>query len=144
MTFRPAAVFATLASIMVLAGIVAGFIVIGSPGEIRLRRFDEARVNDLTAISSAIASYRNTHDSLPQTLDDLKSSANVYPRIRTKDPVGRPYEYAVKDSISYDLCAEFDRPADESAETLRYLSKMSKHGQGKQCFTLEARPPIRR
>ena len=72
------------------------------------------------------------------------SSAGAYTRIRLKDPMGRPYEYAVKDSISYDLCAEFDRPAEEQTEAPGYLSKISKHGQGKQCFALEARPPMRR
>ena len=144
MRFSSATVFATLASIMVLVGIVAGFIVIGSPSEIRLRRFDEIRIGDLSQISLAIVSYRNTHDSLPQTLDDLKSSVSAFARIRTKDPMGRPYEYAVKDAISYDLCAEFDRPAEEPTEAPGYLSKITKHGQGKECFTLEARPPIRR
>ena len=50
MRFHSATIFAMLASIMMLVGIVAGFIVIGSPGEIRLRRFDEIRVGTIARL----------------------------------------------------------------------------------------------
>lgn len=143
MRLQPAAIFAAFASVAVLGAIVAGLMIIGSPSEIRLRRFDEIRAGDLATISTAVSAYRNTHDSLPQKLDDAMPSAGAYMALRLKDPLGQPYEYAVKDASSYDLCAKFDRATDETVETSRYLPEFAKHGQGKQCFTLEARPLIR-
>ena len=71
---RPATLFALLSAIAMSAAIFVGLTVIGSPTDVRMRRYDERRVNDLTSISSAIKTYRLTHESLPQSLDDLQRS----------------------------------------------------------------------
>lgn len=144
MKLPPATLFATLAGVATLAGIIAGLIVIGSPSEVRMRRFDEIRVGDLGFISNAVAMYRRTHESPPQKLDDLARSSDGYRGYSLKDPVGRPYEYTVKDAFSYELCAEFDRATDETIETRRDQPVFWKHGRGRQCFSLEARPSVQR
>jgi len=135
----PATLFAVLSAIAVIAAVVVGLAVIGSPGEFRMRRFDEQRATDLSSISTAVRSHRLTHESLPQKLGDLQSALTY----GLKDPVGRPYEYAVKDEFSYELCAEFDTATDTLAAA-RFSSVFEKHGSGRQCFTQEARPPARR
>jgi hypothetical protein len=142
MRFPPATLFAVLAGLATLAGIVAGFLVIGPPAEVRMRRFDETRAGDLGAISDAVAAYRRTHQGLPEKLDDLARSSEVYRRYSLKDPAGRPYDYTAKDAFSYELCAEFDRATDDAMETRHYPSIFWRHGQGRQCFSLEARPPV--
>ena len=139
---QPATTFAALSGIVMLAAIVVGLIVIGPPGEYRLRRFDQKRVSDLASISNTIRSYRLTHDDLPPKLDELAPS-QPYITHTLKDPVGRPYEYAVKDAFSYELCAEFDTATD-TITTANFGSIFEKHGLGRQCFSQEARPPARR
>jgi hypothetical protein len=134
-----ATLFAVLSAIVMIAAVVSGLIVIGSPSEFRMRRFDERRANDLASISSAVRTYRLTHESLPQKLGDLEAAITY----NLKDPVGRPYEYAIKDEFSYELCAEFDTTTDTLTAT-RFGSVFEKHGSGRQCFTQEARPPARR
>jgi hypothetical protein len=134
-----ATLFAVLSAIVMIAAVVSGLIVIGSPSEFRMRRFDERRANDLASISSAVRTYRLTHESLPQKLGDLEAAITY----NLKDPVGRPYEYAIKDEFSYELCAEFDTTTDTLTAT-RFRSVFEKHGSGRQCFTQEARPPARR
>lgn len=141
---RPATLFAALASIAAVAGIAAGLMVIGSPSEVRMRRLDEQRVSDLQAISSAIATYRRTHEALPATLDELVRP-DVFPSARLKDAAsGRPYEYIAKDATAYQLCAEFETATGDRIETGRGVSPFWKHGQGRQCFSLEARLPVQR
>jgi len=140
MKLQRATLFAVLSVGAMVAAIVIGLIVIGSPREFRMRRLDERRAEDLAVISSAIRTYRLTHENLPQKLDELQGSqqATIY---RLKDPVGRPYEYTIKDAFLYELCAEFDTATDTTTGA-RLL--FEKHGHGRQCFSQEARPPATR
>ena len=138
MKLQRATLFTVLSVGAMFAAIVIGLIVIGSPREFRMRRLDERRAEDLAAISSAIRTYRLTHENLPQKLDELQRSGIIY---RLKDPVERPYEYTVKDAFSYELCAEFDTATDTTT-VARLL--FEKHGHGRQCFSQEARPPATR
>ncbi len=143
MKLRSSTVFAALSSALALAAVVAGWLVIGSPGEVRLIRFDAIRASDLALISSAINNYRLSHESLPQNLEELRKSAPGA-RLNFLDPKEQPYGYGVKDSFSYDLCATFDRSTEISAELSSPHSVFEKHGMGKQCFSLEARPRSQR
>ena len=137
---QPATLFAGLSAIAMIAAVVVGLAVIGSPSGLQMRRFDERRASDLSSISGAVRTYRRTHESLPQKLGDLQSDITY---VKDQDPVGRPYEYAIKDEFSYELCAEFDTTTDTPKAT-RFSSVFEKHGSGRQCFTQEARPPARR
>lgn len=126
---------------------IAGLLAIGSPQEIRLRRFDEARVGDLAALSQAILSYRRSHGALPQNLGALAGSAEDYRgylRPVLIDPKGRPYEYAGKGGSVYELCAIFDHAIADEAEIGRAASIFARHGQGRHCFTLDAAAPAQR
>lgn len=134
--------FAALAALLGVAGVIAGLAVIGSPNDVRMRRFDEVRVQDLTALSNGISLYRRTHESLPQKLDEL-ASANGYVVYRLKDPARQPYEYDVEDAYSYRLCATFDR-AVEGPQLGYGRPIFATHGKGKQCFSLQARPQAQR
>jgi len=140
MKLRPATLFAALSVMAMFGAIVIGLAVIGSPNEFRMRRLDPRRANDLASISGAIRTYRITHDSLPEKLTELKQSQQIM-NYSLEDPIGRPYEYAVKDAFSYELCAEFDTSTNTMAT--RFSSIFEAHGLGRQCFSQEARPPAR-
>jgi hypothetical protein len=143
MKVQSTTLFAVLCAIVAFAAIIIGWFFIGSPREVRLARIDSMRAANLASISGAINVYRLTHESLPQTLDALQKSApNV--SLNFKDPVGKPYEYAVNDSFTYELCATFDRATDMMTESAILKSIFEKHGPGRQCFSLEARPSPQR
>jgi hypothetical protein len=143
MKARSETLFAVLCTIVALAALIAGWVFVGSPSEARLVRLDAMRATDLATISRMIANYRLTSETLPQTLVELqRSQPNSSPNF--KDPAGQPYEYTVKDSFAYELCANFDRVAETSTPSARLYSVFEKHGLGRQCFSLEARPPSRR
>ena len=138
---QPTFLFAWLGGAAVLAAIVAGFLVIGSPNDIRQRRVDQTRVRDLAAIANQVGAYRRTHQTLPESLNDLVPSSPGYLLTPHNDPLGLPYEYSVKNVYSYELCAEFYGPAEDAANS-RYETVFSQHGHGRQCFTLEVRPLV--
>lgn len=143
MKVQSATLFAVLCTIVAFAAIIVGWVFVGSPSAVRLIRFDAIRAANLASISSTITNYRLTHESLPQTLDELQKSApNV--SVSFKDPVGHAYEYAVKDSFAYELCATFGRATDKTTESAPLHSVFEKHGLERQCFSLEARPPSQR
>ena len=143
MKVQPATLFAVLCTIVAGAAVIVGWVFLGPPSEVRLNRFDATRAADLASISSAITNYRLRHESLPQTLGELQQSQpNVI--LSSKDPAGQAYEYAAKDSFAYELCASFDRSTDTATEPARLRSMFETHGLGRQCFSLEARPPSQR
>ncbi len=143
MKVQSTTLFAVLCTIVAFAAIIAGWFFIGSPSEVRLSRFDARRAADLASISSAITNYRLTHETLPETLEELQKSA-PNASLNFRDPAGHAYEYAAKDSFAYELCATFDRVTEIATETALLHSVFEKHGQGRQCFSLEARPRSQR
>jgi type II secretory pathway pseudopilin PulG len=104
-------ILAVLGIVLVLIGIVSGFIIVGSPSTQRAMRFDGQRVNDLSNIQYQITNYWQRTGNLPEnllTLNDPISSFSV-----PMDPETlKPYEYSVnklssKSPWTFDLCATF-------------------------------------
>ena len=95
-----------LTSLVVLASIVGGFFVIGSPSVQRDRRFDERRVNDLQIIQNEVVNYWTQKGRLPTALADLKNSISGF--VPPTDPqTGSDYSYRVNGSLKFELCAIF-------------------------------------
>lgn len=99
------------ASAVVLCTIIAGFFIIGSPNQVRLYRFDDQKVNDLTTIQYQIVNYWQQKQKLPATIVDLQDPISGF--VAPKDPqTGDPYRYEAAGKLSFKLCANFN------AETL--------------------------
>jgi hypothetical protein len=99
-------------SLVVLASIVTGFFIIGTPAVQRDRRFDEQRVGDLQTLQNVIVNYWMQKERLPQELSDLEDSISGF--TVPKDPASEDsYEYSVIDSLSFELCATFKTPSQD-------------------------------
>lgn len=139
--------FAAAVALIIVASIVGGFTIIGSPMNARSMRFDERKINDLSNIQNQITYFWQQKEGLPQSLTDL-----IDPLTNNAIPVdpqtGKPYVYTVLSPVSFRLCAEFNLPSDEK-RTTRYMERsyMSmpypdmdatfyswKHKEGYQCF----------
>ncbi len=92
--------------ILVLAAIIGGFLVVGSPTKQRNLRFDNIRVGDLSNIQWQVVSYWQTKGTLPQTLGALKDpiSSQMIPNDPDTD---EPYGYVIKGDKAFQLCATF-------------------------------------
>ncbi len=93
---------------IVVAAVIAGFFIVGSPKEERLRRFDDRRIQDLQGIQSEIINYWINKGKLPENLGLLKD--DIRGVVIPKDPeTGSDYQYQVKGILSFSLCADFAR-----------------------------------
>ena len=140
-----------LAGILVLASIVMGFVVIGTPSERRAQRFDEQRVSDLSGIQWEVLNYWQTRQKLPASLADLGDEFSGY--TAPVDPeTGVAYEYTVKAFLSFDICATFARArvAGDAGMVARDpwgMGEAFAHEAGRTCFTRtidsQKYPPIK-
>ncbi len=91
---------------IVVAAIVAGFVVAGSPFAERARRFDERRVQDLQTIQWQVVNFWQRKEKLPAKLDDLRDDISGF--VPPRDPESdMSYEYRVSGPLSFELCAAF-------------------------------------
>ena len=126
-------VLAVTIGVAVAAVVVSGLLVIGSPGEARLRRLDERRVEHLQQLSRSVAVYWTVNDSLPESLSQLSEIGGV---VGTPlDPeTGALYRYRVISELRYELCAEFARSTGSGMSLPG--EELWAHAEGSQCFEL--------
>lgn len=132
--------FGLLATTVVVAALVWGFFLVGSPGLRRTERLDERRLEDLQGIVWELRDLVYDHQNrdhprrpLPASLDELVARARST-RPSILDPeTGAPYEYRVTGPLTYELCATFTgaRAKDERP--------FWNHAPGRVCFALDVR-----
>ncbi len=129
--------------ILALVTIIAGFFIVGTPGEARKARFDDQKVADLRTIGSSVTQYWQNKRVLPTTLNDLDTSYvnEGYGRTPTDPQTGTSYSYRPTGATSFELCATFNQPTRTIPETMGDRSAPYgdnqdwSHGAGQVCFT---------
>lgn len=100
--------FSYLIIAIVAIAIVAGFFVLGTPKEERVRKFDEMRIYHLQDIQYQVINFWQTKKSLPENLNALiNETEGVRPPV---DPeTGESYLYRIINSkeLTFELCANF-------------------------------------
>jgi hypothetical protein len=137
-------ILAWLGIILVISGIVIGFIIVGSPAKQRALHFDQQRAQDLFVIQSKVIAYWIAYGSLPQSLDqaDAMNPASTFGSRIAVDPVTNvPYEYSKKSDRTYEICAIFSVSSDEIKKSQNMpvvpdtnLELSWDHGVGRTCF----------
>lgn len=121
----------------VLAAVIAGFAVAGSPSEIRALRFDETRVSDLQSIQWQVTDYYQRHKTLPADLAALQDDISGYQAPldpETKEAYG--YSVVREKPLTFELCATFARSNTEaSAAYTEPFGQSFVHDAGEVCFT---------
>jgi magnesium-transporting ATPase (P-type) len=135
---------AWVVSLVVLASIILGFFVVGTPGQQRDRKFDETRISDLNMLQSQIISYLRVNDSLPQSLSVMEGEL-MY-SIPADPETGEPYEYRVLGEMTFELCAVFKTDGKNQSvfsfpsDPYRYMGNYwEQHGVGRACFEREVK-----
>ena len=131
---------ATIISLAVLAAIIIGLILAGSPAAERTRRTDSQRVEDLQSISYAVQTYAQTHNKLPASLEEAARQPDAYVTRITDPETNQPYQYIPGDEKAYQLCATFDTPSEQTGDPRTTPPELSfwAHGAGETCYTLHA------
>lgn len=93
-------------ALFVLASVIIGFIVMGSPQTQRLVRLDDQRVQALSSIQWQIVNYWQQKEKLPETLNQLQDPISGF--VIPSDPVtGEMYGYQATGKNSFKLCSTF-------------------------------------
>ncbi len=143
------------ATAFIIASIISGFSVVGSPAEQRERRYDSQRANDLQSLQWQIVSYYQQKGGLPGSIEDLKDPISGY-MIPTDPKTGEPYEYKLigQSAKAFELCATFarkseifgvqyaPRPTMSMAEPIGRVPENWQHEAGRTCFTRTIDPAL--
>jgi len=130
---------AFIVTAIVGVSVVIGFFNIGSPGNERLRRYDDQRSQNLQSLRyGGIDEYVRRNGSLPDSLEEIqKTIALSSPDSLLTDPkTGEPFEYAKLSETTFSLCATFDLPSEPNAKTM-YPDVMWVHPAGRTCFKFQ-------
>jgi len=142
---------------VVLAGIVGGFFMAGTPQSQRLIRLDERRVSDLQSIQWQIINYWQRKEILPSRLSDLNDPLGGFV-VPKEQATGESYDYYVLGELTFQLCAVFDTVSEEnsanytgkpipvvtSPDGRAYPESQNVwwHGQGSVCFERTIDPDL--
>ncbi len=94
--------------ILTISIIGSGFFIIGSPGTVRLLRYDEQKVQDLQNIQYQITYHFQQKNELPPNLEALNDPLSGFV-VPVDDQTGKPYTYQVTAPYTFYLCATFNR-----------------------------------
>lgn len=132
------------ASAIVVASIVAGFFIVGTPAQARLYQLDERKISDLTNIQWQVVSYWQQKGTLPLELSNLDDPISDY--IVPVDPqTDEPYGYEKTGIRTFKLCATFNadgpRMPQNLPRTVRSVTDLGEdigsnwtHEAGETCF----------
>lgn len=134
-------ILAIVVTIAVVAVVIGGLYLAGSPEKAREKRIDQHRVADLRSISQAVDLYWSREGHLPNTLADAAKELKIY-HMNGKDPeTNTPYDYRVINEKKYELCARFSA---SSPDTGYYVyGKFWVHDTGRYCYQLEPKTATR-
>ena len=141
-------VWSGVALLIIVASIVWGFMVIGSPATQRTLRYDAQRVMDMQQIQGQILSYWQAKEVLPQNLNQLQDSLSYY-GIPVDPETSKAYEYKASGARSFELCANFglDQKVTLATPSVAGSDNWS-YKKGRYCFERtidpELYPPIKR
>lgn len=95
------------AVVLAAATIIAGFFIVGTPGQARLARFDAQKVNDLQNIQSQVIVFYQAKQKLPGVMSDLSNSLS-FGSLPVDPQSGEEYIYRPGEGLSFELCATFN------------------------------------
>ncbi|MCF7815986.1 MAG: DUF5671 domain-containing protein [Candidatus Pacebacteria bacterium] len=129
-------------SVVVAIVLVAGFLHIETPAQVREMKIDEQQINDLIMIQLRIEDYVRTKNALPEAI------ASTFSGVKPPQPAPErgSYSYEVTSDDSFNLCATFVYPSSLNDHQYRYVEPMQydgksfvnnsnwDHGVGEWCF----------
>lgn len=139
-------------SVLAFVSVFGGFLVVGTPQQARLYRFDDQKVNDLQMIQSEIITYWQGKQALPANLSDLNNALSGFTVPADPQSAGA-YEYRVNSKTGFELCAAFNAPTQAYSLSGRSVPMPAPygmasqgdawvHGAGRSCFARTIDPAL--
>lgn len=93
--------------ILIVATIASGFLIIGSPMDARLYKFDDQKVSDLQNIQWQVVNFYQQKGKVPASLQELVDPISGW-TLPADPQTGEQYSYKA-DGTSFQLCANFNK-----------------------------------
>lgn len=131
--------------ILALVSVISGFFIIGTPSHVRMLRYDEQKVQDLSQMQYQILNYWQTKRILPTEASELVDTLDGY-TLPTDPQAKVPYTYRTTGPLTFELCASFNEPTPSTAGKGAYggrdvsypsmgMEETWQHGAGEVCFS---------
>lgn len=135
--------------ILTIISIGCGFLLIGSPAQVRAQRYDAQRVSDLQSLQSQILNYWQQKHELPYSLSVLNDDFSGY-REPLDPETGTEYGYTAQGidttlgTVGFTLCATFTTTGGQSSATTpaRTIGDNWSHYPGSNCFGRNIDPKL--
>lgn len=142
--------WAIVVSVAVVASIITGFSVIGSPQTQRLLRIDNQKVSDLQNIQWQIINYWQKKGSLPTELNEINDPISGFVVPNDPQQTGSSYSYNKTGAMSFELCADFNLEMQlgnrgMAIPTEPYMNGKTEnwdHSSGRTCFSRTIDPQL--
>ncbi len=131
--------------LVVLIAIVSGFFIVGTPSEIRMKKQDAIRVQDLQNLQWQVVNFWQQKEELPASLEALKDPIS-YNEIPLDPATKEPYGYRATGALKFEICATFATeggtqmtdgrsvPIDPSIAPSLLKEDNWQHAAGEACF----------
>ena len=130
---------AAVSAVVIIASLVAGFMLVEPPKTSRAKAFDQQRLNNLQTIKYAVESYHSRFQQLPEALANLNDYQNI-----PRDPrTDQPFVYEALGPAEYKLCATFETSNKEETAPDYYSGPYDisyLHDAGENCYSLIINP----
>jgi hypothetical protein len=130
---------------LALLSIVSGFLIVGTPAQARLARYDAEKVSGLQDIQYRVTTYWQAKQKLPATLDALNDPLFYGNPLPTDPQTGASYVYQTTGTLAFKLCATFNGESWATSYTaesvpvaapvgVKRIQDNWQHGSGEVCF----------
>ncbi|MFA6417284.1 MAG: DUF5671 domain-containing protein [Patescibacteria group bacterium] len=126
---------------LIVAAFVSAWFFMESPKEARNRRLDQIVINNIYSLESAVNTYYETRNALPNSMDDLKNTPEIYYNSLAEpivDASNQEIVYQKINETNFQFCATFlttSYPSNMATRpTINYGAGSKDHEAGYQCF----------
>ena len=118
--------------VVVVAVVIAGLWLSGSPSSTRAERLDERRIDNLMRLARVLDRTWEDDEWLPEQLEELVDGRRLSEL--PVDPVsGEIYEYRLTGSTAFELCADFAQPTPRDSDADNFWD----HDTGRKCYAFD-------
>lgn len=132
-------------AVIILASIIWGFSVLGSPATQRNMKYDNQKIMNLQEIQWQVINYWQMNGALPVSLEEMELNKEYFVTVPTDPQLKKSYGYEKTGEMTFKLCAEFNKENKAGQNGYGAQANYPKgsviqnenwnHGAGEQCFT---------
>jgi len=136
-------IFLGVSLVLVVAAFVASWFFVESPKTARQRRLDQAVVNNIYSLESAVNSYYDRYKKLPDNFEAILAEKDIYldPKVLVDPETKTPIVYQKLGDKDFQFCSTFrtDSAATNNQErvsypAVSYPAGSKEHAAGYQCL----------